>query len=67
LASQLARISAPTLVISGSADLATPVECQALIAAAVPSARHEIVAAAAHVAAVERPEPVNQLIEEHLS
>ena len=38
----------------------------ALIAAAIPGARHEVVGAAAHIAAVEQPEAVNRLILEHL-
>ena len=67
LRADLGRIIARTLVVSGAADLATPVERQALIAAAIPGARHEVVASAAHIAAIERPEIVNQLIEEHLS
>jgi 3-oxoadipate enol-lactonase len=67
LRGDLPRITAPTLVISGAADLATPVEHQRLIAGSIPGARHEIVSPAAHVAAVEQPEAVNRLIEEHLS
>jgi len=67
LRDELGQITAPTLVISGADDLATPVERQALIAARIPGARHEIVAPAAHVAAVEQPDIINQLIEEHLS
>ena len=63
---ELAAIAAPTLVVSGSADPATPVEHQRLIAAAVPGARHEIVRPAAHLAAVQQPEAVNRLIREHL-
>jgi len=63
----LARIAAPTLVISGADDPATPVELQAAIAAAIPGARHEVVASAAHLAAVEQPATVNDLIGEHLS
>jgi 3-oxoadipate enol-lactonase len=66
LRGDLARIAAPTLVISGSDDPATPVEHQRLIAAAIPGARHEIVGPAAHLAAVEQPEAVNRLILEHL-
>lgn len=65
--SELSRISAPTVLVSGADDLATPVEDQASIAAAIPGTHHEVVARAAHVAAVERPETVNQLIGEHLS
>jgi 3-oxoadipate enol-lactonase len=67
LRGDLPAIAAPTLVISGADDLATPVEHQRLIAQAIPGAHHEIVSPAAHVATVEQPEPVNRLIEEHLS
>ena len=67
LRADLGRITAPTLVISGADDLATPVEHQRLIAEAIPGARHEILAPAAHVAAVEQAGAVNRLIEEHLS
>jgi len=63
----LPRISARTLLVSGSEDPATPPEHQRLIADAVPGARLETVRPAAHLAAVERPEAVNALIEEHLS
>jgi 3-oxoadipate enol-lactonase len=62
----LSGIQAPTLVVSGDQDLATPPEQQALIARAIPGARHEIVAPAAHLAAVEQPESINRLILEHL-
>jgi len=67
LRADLGRITAPTLVISGADDLATPVEHQRLIAEAIPGARHEILSPAAHVAAVEQAGAVNRLIEEHLS
>ena len=66
LREQLPRITAPTLVISGSDDPATPVEHQRLIAEAIPGARHEVVGPAAHLAAVQQPEAVNRLILEHL-
>jgi len=67
LRADLSAITAPTLVISGADDLATPVEHQRLIAEAIPGARHEIVSPAAHTAAVEQADAVNRLIEEHLS
>ena len=67
LRADLPRIAAPTLVISGSDDPATPVEHQRLIAEAIPGARHEIVAPAAHIAAVEQPAAVTTLIREHLT
>jgi 3-oxoadipate enol-lactonase len=66
LRAQLGSIAARTLVVSGAEDLATPPEHQALIAAAIPGARHEIVADAAHIAAVQQPGIVNRLILDHL-
>ena len=67
LRADLSRIGAPTLVISGADDLATPVEHQQRIAAAIPGARHEILSPAAHIAPVERADAVNPLILEHLT
>jgi 3-oxoadipate enol-lactonase len=67
LRDQLGRIAAPTLVISGAGDEATPPEHQALIAASIPGARLETVEPAAHLAAVERPARVNELIANHLA
>jgi 3-oxoadipate enol-lactonase len=66
LRGDLGSIGAPTLVISGAEDIATPVELQELIAGAIPGARHEVVASAAHLAAVEQPDRINQLIGDHL-
>jgi 3-oxoadipate enol-lactonase len=66
LREQLGGITAPTLVISGADDTATPVELQQAIARAIPGARHELVGPAAHLAAVEQAERVNELIGEHL-
>ena len=63
----LARIAAPTLVISGSDDLAAPPDMQRLIADAIPRASYEIVGPAAHVASVEQPDQINRLIGEFLS
>ena len=62
----LARIAAPTLVISGAGDPATAPEHQALIADSIAGARHELVAGAAHLASVEQPQIVTQLILDHL-
>jgi 3-oxoadipate enol-lactonase len=67
LRDQLGRIAAPTLVISGAGDEATPPEHQELIAASIPGARLETVDPAAHLAAVERPALVNELIAAHLA
>jgi 3-oxoadipate enol-lactonase len=66
LREELGRIRAPTLVISGAEDPATPVELQEAIAAAIPDARHEVVNDAAHLSAVQQPERINELIGEHL-
>jgi 3-oxoadipate enol-lactonase len=66
LREQLRAIKAPTLVISGSDDPATPIEHQRLIAEAIGGARHDVVGPAAHLAAVQQPEAVNRLILEHL-
>lgn len=63
----LPQITAPTLVISGSDDAATPPAQQELIAAAIPWGRHEVVGPAAHLAAVEQSATVNRLLLEHLT
>jgi 3-oxoadipate enol-lactonase len=67
LRSALSNITAPTLIISGADDQATPVERQKEIASAISGARHEIVGPAAHIAAVEQPDAINALIDTHLS
>jgi len=64
----LPHISAPTLVIAGAQDPATPPdEHGAVIAGAVPRARLEVIDPGAHLVAVERPGIVTNLILEHLS
>jgi 3-oxoadipate enol-lactonase len=67
LRNELPRIKAPTLVISGEQDEATPAAHQKVIAEAIPQATHEIVPSAAHIAVVEQPEAINRLIETHLT
>lgn len=66
LRSDLPRIGAPTLVVAGADDPATPPAHGAAIAAAIPGARLEIVAEAAHLASYEQPETANRLILEAL-
>lgn len=66
LRAALPRIAAPTLVISGSDDQATPPDKQREIAGLIDQARHEIVTPAAHIAAVEQPDAINRLIAQHL-
>lgn len=66
LRDDLPAISAPTLVISGGEDPATPPEHQELIASLIPGARHAVVPRAAHIASVEQPAAVDSLILDHL-
>jgi 3-oxoadipate enol-lactonase len=61
----LPRISAPTLVIAGSEDPATPPERGELIAADIAGARLEILQSA-HIGNVEQAETFNRLLLEHL-
>jgi 3-oxoadipate enol-lactonase/4-carboxymuconolactone decarboxylase len=63
---QLASIAAPTLVIAGAEDAATTPAYAYAIGAAVPECRVEVIAGAAHFAAVERPLLVARLLLEHL-
>lgn len=62
----LGSITAPTLVIAGADDPATPPDHGRRIAAAVPNARLEIVPGAAHLGNVERPAEFTGLIFDHL-
>jgi 3-oxoadipate enol-lactonase len=67
LRDDLPRMAAPTLVVAGAADPATPPEHQELIAGRIPGARLELLADAAHLATAEQPEAVTRLILEHLT
>lgn len=62
----LPGIVAPTLVVAGAEDPATPPAHGAAIAAAIPGARLEVVAEAAHLASYEQVETANRLILEAL-
>lgn len=61
----LAGIAAPTLVVSGADDPASPPEHGRAIAGAVPGARFAAVPEAAHLANVEQPAAVNRLLVDH--
>jgi 3-oxoadipate enol-lactonase len=61
----LHRVSAPTLVIAGGEDPATPPAHSEEIVAAVPDARLAVVAHAAHLASVEQPVAVTRLLNAH--
>jgi 3-oxoadipate enol-lactonase len=67
LRNDLHRISAPTLVIAGSDDLATLADGHArVIATAVPGARLAVVQHGAHLANAEQPDAVTRHILDHL-
>jgi 3-oxoadipate enol-lactonase len=67
LRGDLASITAPTLVIAGESDPATPPEHGRLIADGIPSSRLEVVGAAAHLANIEQSQRVTELILEFLT
>jgi len=66
LRGELGAVRAPTLVISGRDDPATPPEHGRLIADGIPGADFEVVSDAAHLANIQQPEVVGELIERHL-
>ena len=66
LRADLARIVAPTLVISAREDPSLPPVHGERIASAVPGARYECLDGAAHLANVEQPAAVTRLILDHL-
>jgi 3-oxoadipate enol-lactonase len=66
LTDRLMSISAPTLVIAGADDPATPPLHGQAIANGVPDARLEIVENAAHLANVEQPEAITERILAHV-
>jgi 3-oxoadipate enol-lactonase len=66
LRADLLKIEAPTLVIAGGEDPATPPAHGRLIAERIPGARLQVVAHAAHLANIEQPQLVGELILSHL-
>jgi pimeloyl-ACP methyl ester carboxylesterase len=67
LRDELPSIKAPTLVIAGADDTATPPGDAAFIANRIPNARLRILAGARHLANVCRPVEFNAGLLEHLS
>ncbi|MFE0413877.1 alpha/beta fold hydrolase [Streptomyces tendae] len=63
---ELARIQAPTLVMSGDDDLMT-LEHTADLYRAVPGARLAVVPGASHLVPLEKPDLVNGLVRDHLT
>ncbi len=62
----LAAIRAPTLVLAGAADPATPPEHGEVIARGIPGARLEVIPGAAHLAAVSASARVTAALSSHL-
>ncbi len=67
LRDDLARIAAPTLVVAGADDPATPPEHGRAIADGIAGARLEVIPDAAHVATVEQPGAIVRLLLEHFA
>lgn len=65
LRADLPRIAAPTLVVAGAEDPATPPEHARVIAAGIAGSRLEVLADAAHVATVEQAGALTHLLLEH--
>jgi 3-oxoadipate enol-lactonase len=63
----LPSVTAPTLAIAGADDPTTPPEHLQRIVAGIPGARLAVVANAAHVAPLERPDEIADLLLEHLT
>jgi 3-oxoadipate enol-lactonase len=62
----ISRIDAPTLVIVGRDDPATPPAQAEFIAGQIPNARLEIIEDANHLVAIEKPSEVTKLVREFL-
>ena len=67
LAGRLEAVSVPTLVLTGSDDPVVSAADGAALAAAIPHARHESIAGAAHIASAEQPRAFTQLVLDHLT
>ncbi len=67
LRADLQAIRAPTLVVAGADDPATPPSHARVIAAGIRGARLQVVADAAHLANVEQPWQVTGLLTDHLT
>ncbi|MEV0096649.1 4-carboxymuconolactone decarboxylase [Streptomyces sp. NPDC050738] len=67
LRESLPAVKAPTLVVAGREDPATPPSSARELADAIPGATLLEVAGAAHLAGVERPEPVTAALVQHFA
>ena len=61
--SEIDRITAPTLVVVGADDVATPVAKAETIAEAIGGARLEVVPDSGHSSTIEQPEALGELID----
>jgi pimeloyl-ACP methyl ester carboxylesterase len=67
IAEELGAVAAPTLVIVGSDDVATPVAKAEAIAAAIKDSRLEVLAGVGHVSTLEDPDRVTALMRTFLA
>jgi 3-oxoadipate enol-lactonase len=67
LTPSLPTIAAPTIVVAGGADLAIPIDHGRAIAEAIPLTRLVVAPDAAHLANVEQPDLINELLIRHLA
>jgi len=65
LREEVTAIRAPTLVLAGAEDPSAPPDHSRRLAAAIPGARLEVLAGAAHLLNIEAPEAVSELLLEH--
>ena len=63
---RLGEVRAPTLVIAGAEDIATPLDHAETLAQGIHGAELVVVPGAAHLANLERPEPVTHAMLRHL-
>ena len=64
---EIGSITAPTLVIVGADDTATPLAKAEVIAATIPGAQLEVVPDAGHSSTIEQPEAVTRLMSDFLT
>lgn len=67
VADEIRSISAPTLVVVGSEDIATPVTKAEAIASAITTSRIDILAGVGHVSTLEDPARVNAVMQDFLA
>lgn len=67
LRDEVARIAAPTLVVAGEHDVATPLQDAEWLAAHVPGSRLVVLDGAAHLSNLERPTAFTSVVREHLA